>query len=32
VTKSLENGITIILGLKDYRVGEVVGGEEKVVV
>ncbi len=27
-----DNGTTILLGLKDYKVGEVVGGEERVVV
>ncbi len=27
-----ENGTTILLGLKDYKVGEVVGGEEREVV
>ena len=32
MAKSQEDGITILLGLKDYKVGEVVGGEEKVVV
>lgn len=32
MARSQENGITILLGLKDYRVGEVVGGEERVVV
>jgi len=32
VARSQENGITILLGLKDYRLGEVVGGEERVVV
>jgi len=32
VDKSQENGTTILLGLKDYRVGEVVGGEDRVVV
>jgi hypothetical protein len=30
MAKGQENGITILLGLKDYRVGEVWGGEEKV--
>jgi len=29
VAKSQENGATILLGLKDYRVGEVVGSEER---
>ena len=29
MAKSQENGITILLGLKDYRVGEVVGSEER---
>jgi len=32
MAKGRENGTTILLGLKDYRVGEVWGGEEKVVV
>ena len=32
MARSQENGITILLGLKDYRLGEVVGGEERVVV
>ena len=32
MARSQENGITILLGLKDYRLGEVVGGEEGVVV
>jgi transposase len=32
MAKGQENGITILLGLKDYKVGEVWGGEEKVVV
>jgi len=27
-----DNGTTILLGLNDYKVGEVLGGEEKVVV
>ena len=29
MAKSQENGATILLGLKDYRVGEVVGSEER---
>ena len=32
MAKSQENGTTILLGLKDYRVGEVWGGKEKVIV
>ncbi len=32
MAKSQENGTTILLGLKDYKVGEVWGGEETVVV
>ena len=32
MAKSQENGIIILLGLNDYKVGEMVGGEEKVVV
>ncbi|MCL0036326.1 transposase family protein [Dehalococcoidia bacterium] len=32
MAKSQDNGTTILLGLKDYKVGEVWGGEEKVVV
>ena len=32
MAKGQENGITILLGLKDYRVGEIWGGEEKVTV
>jgi len=32
MAKGQENGITILLGLKDYKVGEVVGGEDRVVV
>ena len=32
MARGQENGTTILLGLKDYRVGEVWGGEEKVVV
>ena len=32
MAKSQENGTTILLGLKDYKVGEVWGGEERVVV
>jgi transposase len=32
MAKSQEDGTTILLGLKDYKVGEVWGGEEKVVV
>jgi hypothetical protein len=29
MAKSQESGTTILLGLKDYKVGEVRGGEEK---
>ncbi|MCD6299570.1 MAG: transposase family protein [Dehalococcoidales bacterium] len=32
MARGQENGITILLGLKDYKVGEVVGGEDRVVV
>jgi len=32
MARGQENGITILLGLKDYRVGEIWGGEEKVTV
>jgi len=32
MAKGQENGTTILLGLKDYKVGEVWGGEDKVVV
>jgi len=32
MAKSQENGTAILLGLKDYRVGEVWGGEDRVVV
>ena len=32
MAKSQENGITILLGLKDYKVGEVWGGEDRVTV
>ena len=32
MAKDQDNGTTILLGLKDYKVGEVWGGEEKVVV
>ena len=32
MARSQENGITILLGLKDYRVGEIWEGEEKVTV
>jgi transposase len=32
MSKGQDNGTTILLGLKGYRVVEVVGGEEKVVV
>lgn len=32
MAKSQENGTTILLGLKDYKVGEVWGGEGKVVI
>ena len=32
MAKGQENGTTILLGLKDYKVGDVWGGEEKVVV
>ncbi|MCL0095725.1 hypothetical protein M1O52_04305 [Dehalococcoidia bacterium] len=32
MAKSQDNGTTILLGLKDYKVGEVWGGEKKVVV
>ncbi len=32
MAKSQENGTTILLGLEDYRVGQVWGGEEKVTV
>jgi len=32
MAKGQDNGTTILLGLKDYKVGEVWGGEEKVVV
>ena len=32
MAKSQENGITILLGLEDYSVGEVVGDEERVLV
>ncbi len=32
MAKSQENGTTILLGLKDYKVGEVWGREETVVV
>jgi transposase len=32
MAKSQDNGTIILLGLKDYKVGEVRGGEEKVVV
>ena len=31
MAKSQENGTTILLGLKDYKVEEVRGGEERVV-
>jgi len=30
MAKGQDNGTTILLGLKDYKVGEVRGGEEKV--
>jgi transposase len=32
MAKSQANGITILLGLEDYRIGEIWGGREKVVV
>jgi hypothetical protein len=32
MARGQDNGITILLGLKGYKVGEVWGGEEKVVV
>jgi len=32
MAKSQDNGITILLGLKDYKVGEVWGGEDRVLV
>ena len=32
MAKGQDNGTTILLGLKDYKVGEVWGGEERVVV
>jgi hypothetical protein len=32
MVRGQENGATILLGLKDYKVGEVWGGVEKVVV
>jgi len=32
MARGQDNGTTILLGLKDYKVGEVVGGEERVVV
>ena len=32
MAKSQDNGTTILLGLKDYKVGQVWGGEEKVIV
>jgi len=32
MAKSQENGTTILLGLKDYKVGEVWGGEDRVMV
>ena len=32
MAKDRENGITILIGLKDYKVGEVWGREDKVVI
>lgn len=32
MAKGQDNGTTILLGLKDYKVGEVWGGEDRVMV